>query len=126
MQEIQSSRTEYLPSADPREWHLGGLEGLFDRHFRLLREDTVGQLRDAAKVELERLQDPRPSENDRQKRQTARTFVYQTIEIADVAFDASSGMDFVIAFDQPKELQHNSTAQRREAEYTSLLFALAI
>ncbi|KAK1056339.1 hypothetical protein LTR74_014999 [Friedmanniomyces endolithicus] len=94
MQEIQSSRTEYLPSADPREWHLGGLEGLFDRHFRLLREDTVGQLRDAAKVELERLQDPRPSENDRQKRQTARTFVYQTIEIADVAFDASSGMDF--------------------------------
>lgn len=114
MQEIQSSRTEYLPSADPREWHLGGLEGLFDRHFRLLREDTVGQLRDAAKAELERLQDAGASGNGRQKRQTARTFVYHNIEVADVAFDASSGINCVIAFDQPKELQRKSAAQRRE------------
>ncbi|KAK4903731.1 hypothetical protein LTR49_026683, partial [Elasticomyces elasticus] len=44
---------------------------LFDRHFRLLREDTVGQLSEAAKVELERLQDPGGSINDRQKHQTA-------------------------------------------------------
>ncbi|KAK0303252.1 hypothetical protein LTR82_017616 [Friedmanniomyces endolithicus] len=114
MQEIQSSRTEYLPSANPREWHIGGLEGLFDRHFRLLREDTVGQLRDAAKVELERLQDPGASMDGRQKRQAARTFVYHNIEIADFAFDPSSGMEFVIAFNQPKELQHKSKAQRRE------------
>ncbi|KAK4904459.1 hypothetical protein LTR49_026090 [Elasticomyces elasticus] len=114
MQEIQSSRSEYLPSIDSREWHLPGLEGLFDRQFRLLREDTVGQLRDAAKTELERLQDPDTSTNYKQKRQTARTFVYHDTEIVDLAFDTSSGMEMVIAFNQPKELQHKSTAQRRE------------
>ncbi|KAK0307764.1 hypothetical protein LTR82_015801 [Friedmanniomyces endolithicus] len=118
MQEVQSSRTEYLPSADPREWHLGGLEGLFDRHFRLLREDTVGQLRDAAKVELERLQDDSANGNDRHKRQTARTFVYHNIEIADVAFDASSGINFVIAFDQPEALQRLTCLLSVEGDVT--------
>ncbi|KAK5735048.1 hypothetical protein LTS12_026557 [Elasticomyces elasticus] len=107
MQEIRNSRTEYLPSIDPREWHLSGLEGLFDRHFRLLREDTVGQLRDAVKVELELLREPGASVNDRQKRQVARTFVYHNIEIADFAFDTSSGMEFVIAFNQPKSCGTN-------------------
>ncbi|KAK5741549.1 hypothetical protein LTS12_024573 [Elasticomyces elasticus] len=114
MQEIQSSRSEYLPSIDSREWHLPGLEGLFDRQFRLLREDTVGQLRDATKTELERLQDPDTSITYKQKCQTARTFVYHDIEIVKLAFDTFSGMEIVIAFNQPKELQHKSTAQRRE------------
>ncbi|KAK1044234.1 hypothetical protein LTR74_018323, partial [Friedmanniomyces endolithicus] len=85
---------------------------LFDRHFRLLREDTVGLLRDAAKVELERLQNPDASGNGWQNRHAARTFVYHRIEIADGAFDESSGIKFVICFDQPKELQRKSAAQR--------------
>ncbi|KAK3618085.1 hypothetical protein LTR22_026493 [Elasticomyces elasticus] len=114
MQEIQSSRCEYLPSIDSTEWHLPGLECLFDRQFRLLREDTVGKLRDATKMELERLQDPDTSINHKQKHQTARTFVYHDIEIVDLAFDTSSGIELVIAINQPKELQHKSTSQRRE------------
>lgn len=83
-QEIQSSRIEYLPLSDPTEWHLGGLEGLLDRNFRLLREDTIGQLRDAAKFELERLQHPNAQEdhkNQTQKRQGARTYDYDNFAI---------------------------------------------
>jgi len=46
-EEILSPRLEYLPSSDPTKHHLPDLASLLDRQFRLLREDTVGQLRDA-------------------------------------------------------------------------------
>ena len=115
LQEIQSSRTEYLPLADPREWHLGGLEGLLDRNFRLLREDTVGQLRDAAKFELEALLTPQPStDNKRQKRQGARTYVYDNVTISNAAFDPFNGLEFALSFDQPKNLDRRSNSQRRD------------
>ncbi|KAK5129238.1 hypothetical protein LTR08_003723 [Meristemomyces frigidus] len=115
LQEIQSSRVEYLPLADPREWHLGGLEGLLDRHFRLLREDTVGQLRDAAKFELERLQNPQAQVTDsKRKRQGARTYIYGNVAVSNIAFDAHSGIEFALSFDQPKDLKHKSTNQRQE------------
>ncbi|KAK3639727.1 hypothetical protein LTR56_012304 [Elasticomyces elasticus] len=110
LQEIQSARNEYLPLADPREWHLGGLEGLLDRHFRLSREDTVGQLRDAAKFELERLHDPN---GQIKKRQGARTFVYRNVAVATLAFDPHDGMEFVLGFDQPREVQGLSASKRR-------------
>ncbi|EMC99766.1 hypothetical protein BAUCODRAFT_348596 [Baudoinia panamericana UAMH 10762] len=114
-QEIESSRTEYLPLADPRELHLGGLEGLLDIHFRLLREDTVGQLRDSAKIELERLQNPQAQNGGHQrKRQGARTFVYQNVVVLDVTFDAHGGMQFALGFDQPSTLWSTSEQQRRE------------
>lgn len=45
-EEILSPQSEYLPAKDLRQWHVGGASGLLNRNFRLLREDTVGQLRD--------------------------------------------------------------------------------
>ncbi|TKA64059.1 hypothetical protein B0A55_09815 [Friedmanniomyces simplex] len=111
LQEIQSPRNEYLPLADPKEWYIGGLKGLLDRHFRLLREDTVGQLRDAAKFELERLHDPHAQDR---KRQGARTFVYRNVAVSDLAFDSFSGMEVALSFDQPRELQKKSERQRRD------------
>lgn len=45
-QEIQSTSTEYLPVVDPTQWHINSLDRLIDRNFRLLREDTISQLRD--------------------------------------------------------------------------------
>lgn len=50
--EIASPRQEYLPLIDSTQHHLSGLAGLLDRQFRLLREDTVGPLRDAVREEL--------------------------------------------------------------------------
>ncbi|KAK4909468.1 hypothetical protein LTR49_021747 [Elasticomyces elasticus] len=111
LQEIQSPRIEYLPLADPLEWHIGGLRGLLDRHFRLLREDTVGQLRDAAKFELERLHD---HQGQGRKRQGARTFVYRNVAVSNLAFDSYSGMEFALSFDQPRELQGKSERQRHD------------
>lgn len=114
LQEIQSSRTEYLPLADPKEWHIGGLEGLLDRHFRLLREDTVGQLRDAAKSELERLQNPTKNTNDDRKHQGVRTYVYEDVQFADIGFDSFKGLEFALAFKQPPELRNKTATQRRD------------
>lgn len=46
IEEIQSIRIEYLPPSEPAQWHIPVTKGLLDRNFRLLRKDTVGQLRD--------------------------------------------------------------------------------
>lgn len=58
IEEFHSPRLEYLPSSDPTKNHLPGLAGLLDQQFRLLREDTVGQLRDAVQIEFRRLKMP--------------------------------------------------------------------
>jgi hypothetical protein len=114
LQEIQSARNEYLPFAGPETWHINGLGGLVDRHFRLLREDTIGQLRDAAKFELERLQNPYDQSVIDRKRQGARVHVYHNVAIQDRAFTTSSGPEFALGFDQPLNLLHKSMAARRE------------
>ncbi|KAH7090017.1 AAA domain-containing protein [Paraphoma chrysanthemicola] len=112
LQEIQSPRNEYLPVANPREWHFGGIRGLVDRHFRLLREDTVGQIREAAKIELERLQDPdRQADGSGLKRQSARTHVYHDVEIITAEFDEYHGAQVVMRFPQVQvKRQRNSTS----------------
>ncbi|KJX96293.1 nf-x1 finger and helicase domain containing protein [Zymoseptoria brevis] len=112
LQEILSSREEYLPSIDPRQWHLAGASGLLDRHFRLLREDTVGQVRDAANFELRRLQNPLmgPQIN----RQGARTYVYQDVQIITAAVDAYHGLHFVMRFAQPRGCNQTSKRARQD------------
>ena len=54
-EEIVSSHPEYLPLEDTSTWHKQGLAGLLDRQFRLLREDTIGQLRDSVRLEMQAL-----------------------------------------------------------------------
>ncbi|KAK5169191.1 uncharacterized protein LTR77_006500 [Saxophila tyrrhenica] len=108
LQEIQSSRNEYLPVANPSEWHFGGVPGLVDRHFRLLREDTVGQLRGAAKFELERLQNPHGVDAAQSKQQGARTYVYKDVYLASAAFDEYHGAQLAIRFARPKANRQSS------------------
>ncbi|KAI7270370.1 hypothetical protein KC345_g7443 [Hortaea werneckii] len=114
--EIQfDAGAEYLPLADPTQWHLGGLEGLLDRHFRLLRADTVGQLRDTAKTELARLQSPEvrdPSQRNKQK--TSRAFVYGNATIVDATSTSRNGIEFAISFDQPKNVQRKNKNERKD------------
>ncbi|GAB7354884.1 hypothetical protein MBLNU459_g5523t2 [Dothideomycetes sp. NU459] len=115
LQEIQSSRSEYLPFADPRQWHLGGIAGLVDRHFRLLREDTVGQLRDATKLELEKLQNPRTSVDCSDlESQGARTHVYENAYIAAIACDQYQGPQIAMGFTRPKANCQESEAARKD------------
>lgn len=109
--EIRSARLEYLPHEDPSTWHLPGLAGLIDRHFRLIREDTVGQLRDAASIELERMLEP--GKNNPKKQEAMRTNVYRNAQLHEVVFDRLRGLLFVLSFEQPKKMLDKSRNQRR-------------
>jgi len=115
LEEIQSARNEYLPVADPREWPIGGILGLVDRQFRLLREDTVGQLRDAAKLELERLQHPELQIGSIEpKRRGVRTYVYEDVYIVSIAFEEHHGVQVAMRFARPEANNQKSEDARKE------------
>lgn len=118
-EEIQSPRLEYLPSNDPKKLHLPGLAGLLDRQFRLLREDTVGQLRDAVHIEYTRL-NTSPNSQPAQKRQTngVRNIIYHNMTLLGIEFDRKRGLQIVAEFDQPSILA-KKTAKDRETWWVS-------
>ncbi|KAJ1021035.1 hypothetical protein NDA13_005663 [Ustilago tritici] len=113
MGEILGDRAEYLPRSDPSTWHLQGAAGLLDRQFRLIREDTVGQLRDAARVELNRIQDPF-EQTGASKHAGAHTYSYRNVRLIDVEMDPQKGLLCVLEFDQPRELINKSQSQSKE------------
>ncbi|TDZ35092.1 NFX1-type zinc finger-containing protein 1 [Colletotrichum spinosum] len=93
-QEIMSTRDEYLPTMNSSQHHLQGLPGLLDRHFRLLREDTLHELRNAVRASIET--------NDKVREVRTRIVVYDYAMAADVAFSQRTGLEFVVGFDQPR------------------------
>jgi hypothetical protein len=111
-EEILSTHAEYLPMQDPLTWHKQGIDGLLDRHFRLLREDTVGQLRDSARLELEAFQTDGPAH--RPGNATLRKHTYRNVLVEIPKFDPYRGLEFVVSFDQPLELRMKSTKQRQD------------
>lgn len=106
--EICSSRSEYLPPKDPRQWHIPGLAGLLDRNFRLLREDTIGQLRDVMHAELQ------PGTRQDGRRNQTRTHVYKQVTVHSVAVHRHSGMQFLVGFSQPPNLRGMDSTKRKE------------
>lgn len=111
--EIQSHRQEYLPSRDPTRNHHSGLEGLLDRQFRLLREDTIGQLRDAVRIEVENLSRPSSAQLvPKRENQGARKIVYQNVCPLRLTVDKRKGLQIIIEFDQPSVLRNKSSKQR--------------
>ncbi|KAL9633009.1 MAG: hypothetical protein Q9164_004954 [Protoblastenia rupestris] len=113
--EIQSPRLEYLPSSDPTKQHLPGLAGLLDRQFRLLREDTVGQFRDAVQIEFKRLtkhanaQPPPKRQNN-----GVRNIIYQNVALLRLEFDRKRGLQVVAEFDQPPAMAKKGAKEREE------------
>lgn len=56
-EELNSERPPYLPRVDPSTWHEKGLAGLIARSYRLLREETVGPIRNAVRKEYDLMLD---------------------------------------------------------------------
>ncbi|KAI7969203.1 hypothetical protein EIK77_006108 [Talaromyces pinophilus] len=107
-QEISSLRNEYLPPFDPTQWHVNGLHGLLDRNFRLLREDTVGLLRDAIHSEIQ------PSRNVSNHKNQQRTNVYQNGRIIELGFHWKDGFHFMLGFSQPTHVGKVTSAKRED------------
>ena len=114
-EEIQSPRLEYLPSSDPMKHYLPGLAGLLDRQFRLLREDTVGQLRDAVQIECKRLNKPPNAQSPPQRQNNgARNIIYQNVALLRLEIDRKKGLQVVAEFDQPPTLAKKKAKEREE------------
>lgn len=110
--EVQSNRSEYLPTIDPFEQHVPGIQGLLDRHFRLLREDSVGQLRDAVKIEFERHHGP--ASLSPIPRQQARTHLYEHASLSKVRYHKDRGLELAYEFAQPRGAATQKSAKGRE------------
>ncbi|KAF2128236.1 P-loop containing nucleoside triphosphate hydrolase protein [Dothidotthia symphoricarpi CBS 119687] len=123
-QEIASLRQEYLPLLDSTQHHLSGLAGLLDRQFRLLREDTVGQLRDAVREEIVRLSHPNRKTPTHQGQQGVRRLIYHNVRFARMSVDRRKGLQVVAEFDQPPQLNKKSMRQREEWWNASKLLQL--
>ncbi|RYP92615.1 hypothetical protein DL770_001257 [Monosporascus sp. CRB-9-2] len=109
--EIISPRKEYLPTNDTSLFHLPGIRGRLDREFRLLREDTVGQLRDAVRSQLNASQPPGTNLPGGNK-DSLRTYVYQDARIDNISISRIQGLDFLVRFHQPASSKEGQ--KRRE------------
>ncbi|KAI8303766.1 Helicase required for RNAi-mediated heterochromatin assembly 1 [Colletotrichum sp. SAR11_59] len=92
--EIMSSREEYLPTTNPYQHHLQGLRGFLDRQFRLLREDTLHDLREAIRTSVET--------NSKVRGVRTKVVIYEQATPVDVSFEQWSGLEFIVRFDQPR------------------------
>ncbi|KAH8693395.1 hypothetical protein GQ44DRAFT_792364 [Phaeosphaeriaceae sp. PMI808] len=110
--EIKSSVPEYLPTVDGHEDHLGGLDGLLDRNFRLLREDTVGQLRDAVASELDDLQLDDHFVVPDKKSKGVRTHAYRGVKLVEMKCEKRSGFQFVVEFQEPPQIRGKTQKEK--------------
>ena len=108
LEEISSSRAEYLPVTDPTQWHVNGINGLLDRNFRLLREDTVGQLRDTIFEEMN------GSNRRRSPKSPLRKNVYHGATMVNLTLEWFAGLQIEIEFPQPAQVKQRSSARDRE------------
>ncbi|TGJ86316.1 hypothetical protein E0Z10_g2456 [Xylaria hypoxylon] len=77
MSEIMSARPDYRSYYDPSQLHLPGVQGLIDRHFRLLRDDMSAEKRGI------------------------RTHSYEISRITDVTCKRHHGLEFHLEIEQP-------------------------
>lgn len=111
-QEITTPRNEYLPTTDSSQWHIGGIRGRLDREFRLLREDTVGQLRDTVHDMLQRIRSP-DQRHQRQSQNSARTSSYSDAFVHGVEMDRNKGIELIVRCNQPDLTQKMNESARQ-------------
>lgn len=111
-EEIMTPRPEYLPTTDASQWHLPGIRGRLDREFRLLREDTIGQLRDAVRDMLERIRNPGEKQHHK-SRNSARTSSYDDATIHGIAIDKFKGLELTVRCKQPEVTRKMTDKQRK-------------
>ncbi|KAI8630056.1 hypothetical protein F5Y19DRAFT_69978 [Xylariaceae sp. FL1651] len=113
-QEINSPRAEFLPTSDSSQWHKQGIQGRLDREFRLLREDTVGQLRDAIRDKLEAIRNIEESGRRHHAKTNIRTSTYDFPTPVQVILDKTGSLEFLVQCHQPEAVKMFKLSKRRE------------
>lgn len=110
--EITAQTGQYLPAADPASWHLPRARGRLDREFRLLREDTAGQIRDGCREVLKAIHGPGLEAYRRQR--TATNFDFcDDVKVQHVSMHNQNGIEFTVAFKQPEPVRAMEYDQRQ-------------
>ncbi|CAZ82087.1 unnamed protein product [Tuber melanosporum] len=119
-EEILSHRNEFLPQRSlDSPHHLEGIARVLDFQFRLLREDTSGQLREAVRLVHEDWQELIETEKNKGKKDKGRRppihmLIYKNARIEEVEFSAKDGLVLAMTFDQPSRVRKLSDAARVE------------
>jgi len=106
--EISSKQPEYLPLHSQDRDDLTSFEALVDRHFRLIREDTVGQLRDAIRASLQ----PQHGVQGNLGKGGPRVDTYDGVSLVDVVFLRGSGIELFVRINQPFHMKE--AAKRKD------------
>ncbi|OJJ46412.1 hypothetical protein ASPZODRAFT_2129422 [Penicilliopsis zonata CBS 506.65] len=119
-----SRRPDFLPTRDslhgPESHHDRGIRRLLDTHFRLLREDTAGVLRDTVRVILEHWDALAHETRSRERRKILRAHsptpvrIYLNAHVQQVRSDGMKGIQIDVGFDQSPRARTLKVAQRRE------------
>ena len=109
--ELQARRSDFLPVTTYSPHCEDSLRGLLDRQFRLLREDTVGLLREGVKAEYETRKNPgqRPITDQG----AARTFAYNDAILMQVTLADKHGVLLGYEFSQPEPVRARETVSDR-------------
>ncbi|PVH97235.1 hypothetical protein DM02DRAFT_533617, partial [Periconia macrospinosa] len=115
--EIMSDAREFLPSTDPDQPHFltSKLERQIDTHFRLLRHDTFGKLKDALGGLMKNIiSDPNQLTNPRLEFGDTRTYTYSNAFVSYLMLNSRGGLQARISFLQPYSIRRGSTMDRRK------------
>lgn len=123
--EMQSTRTEFLPLKDRRaKHHEDGIGRLLDSQFRLLREDTAGQLRDAVCALVAKWDVLISGTNMAKRKQSLRQInaklnIFERVHIERMKYDRRKGMLIDLSFSQPAQLTNpkKPADQRKRRDY---------
>jgi len=102
---LSTMRNEYLPTRNysAKAHHLRpGIERILDTQFRLLREDTSGQLRDAVRYLLD-ARDKNPNKDVKQPNGT-QTTIHKNVVLENLQASERDGLQLRVTFDQPQRL----------------------
>ncbi|KAF8533486.1 hypothetical protein BDD12DRAFT_946339 [Trichophaea hybrida] len=108
--EIKGNRAEYLPQKNKDfPHHETGIHRLLDAQFRLLREDTAGQLRDAVYGLVERWEVLVQGNDKNAKRKflrqvSAKISIFDRVKASQLRFDRRKGMVIDALFAQPERV----------------------
>lgn len=119
--EIKSDRDEFLPLKGVNSpHHMRGIHRLLDSQFRLLREDTSGQLRDGVRHLLDNWNvlvtgtDAKAKRKVQRQSQT-RIRIYDDAQTERFRYDRKKGLVIDVSFDQPKKV--NGMTKRKRVEW---------
>lgn len=114
--EILSDAREFLPCTEPDQPHLitSKLERHIDTHFRLLRHDTFGKLKDALGVLMKSMiNDPEQLASPRLELGDTHIYPYPNAFVSYLMLNRHGRLQARMSFSQPLSIRRRSTLERR-------------